>query len=218
MRRLGLAVAAAALLVAGCGGGPRVTETRDVAAFDRIVVSDDLDVSVVPGSGTQVRVYAGEDVMDRVRTRSEGGELRLDITDRGIVIGPDPLGDVRIEVAADTVRSLAIEGTGNVRLTGLSEDELELAVRGAGEIRASGRVDRLEATIQGAGDADLSELASRTARITVQGAADADLNVSDQLDVTVQGAGDVSYIGDPVVRSDIQGAGDLTRAGGRASP
>jgi len=48
MRRLVLATALL-VAIAGCGGGPRVTETREVAPFDRIEVSDDLEVEVVPG-------------------------------------------------------------------------------------------------------------------------------------------------------------------------
>lgn len=161
MRRLAL-LAVLGLAAAGCGGGPRVTETRQVAAFERIEVSDSLDVEVVPGSGTEVQVRAGEDVMDRVRTESAGGVLRLDLVDRGIVIGPDPLGDVRVQVDADTVRGLLIDGSGDVTLTGIDEDELRLEVEGAGEIAASGTVDRLTATIQGAGDATWSS--SRPAR------------------------------------------------------
>jgi Putative auto-transporter adhesin, head GIN domain len=209
--RLAAVVAVGALAVAGCGGGPRVSETRQVAPFDRIEVSDSLEVDVVPGTGSELRVRAGEDLMDRVRTESSGGVLRLDLVDRGIVIGPDPLGDVRILVGADSVHGLLIDGSGDVTLTDIDEEELDLEVHGAGEIEATGTVGDLTATIQGAGAANLSRLAARTARITVQGAGDADLNVSDELDVTVQGAGDVSYRGNPTVRSEIQGAGDISR-------
>jgi Putative auto-transporter adhesin, head GIN domain len=213
MRLLSAILLAGALLAVGCGGGPRVTVTRDVAPFDRIEVSDSLDVNVVPGSGDQVRVRAGRDVMDRVRTESSGGVLQLDIVDRGIVIGPDPLADVRIEVPADSLSGIEIAGSGDVDVRGIDEDRLELLVRGAGDVTASGTVDHLDATIEGAADAELDDLAARTATVTVEGAADADLRVSEELDVTVHGAGDVSYRGDPTVRSVVEGAGDLRQEG-----
>jgi hypothetical protein len=212
--RLAAAIALLALAVAGCGGGPRVTETREVAPFDRIEVVDSLDVEIVEGAGDEVRVHAGKDVMDRVRTDSAGGVLRLDVVDRGIVIGPDPLGDVRVEIAASSVAGIVIDGSGDVTLDGLQSDALDLSVKGAGELDATGSVDRLTATIRGAGDANLGRLSVRIAEVTVQGAGEAHLDVSERLDVVVNGAGDVTYRGNPRVRSDIEGAGNLRHEGG----
>ena len=199
------------LLMAGCGGGERTVETRQVAPYDRIEVSESMDVQVVPGDGREVRVAAGEHVIDRVVTESSGGVLKIDIRDRGIVIGPDPLNDVAVQVPASDLAAVVVEGSGDVTLEGLDQEAIELRVQGAGDVEASGTVDRLTAEIQGAGDARLSQLSARTARVVVQGAADAELNVSEELDVTVQGAADVSYTGNPRVRSDIEGAGDISR-------
>jgi Putative auto-transporter adhesin, head GIN domain len=202
-----------ALVLLGCGGGDRITQTREVAPFDRLDIEDGVDVKVVPGDAREVRVYAGEDVIDRVHTESSDGVLHVDIRDRGIVIGDDPLGDARVEVSASALRSVSIGGTSDVKLTDVDVEELELDVEGAGDIDASGTVDRLSATIEGAGNANLSNLAVRTAVVVVEGAGDADLNVSDSLDVTIEGAADVTYRGDPQIRSDIEGAGDLRRDG-----
>ncbi len=204
----------ALLLVAGCGGGERVVETREVAAFDRLEVSDSIDVRVVPGDGREVRVRAGEKVLDRVSTESSGGVLHLDVHDRGIVIGPDPLGDVSIEVAASALQGVTVSGSSDVTLADLEGDALELEVDGDADVEASGSVERLTATIDGAGDANLAGLAVRSARVDVNGAGEAELNVSEELDVTIDGAGDVTYRGDPRIRSDVEGAGELSRAGG----
>jgi Putative auto-transporter adhesin, head GIN domain len=202
---------AALVLVAGCGGGDRITETRAVAPFERLEIADSVDVQVVPGDGSEVRVAAGENVIDRVVTTSSGGVLTIDIRDRGIVIGSDPLDDVEVQVPVSDLTAVDIAGSGDVTLEGLDQDALEIRVQGAGEVEAGGRVDELTASIQGAGDARLLRLSTRNARVVVQGAGDAELNVSDELDVTIQGAADVSYTGDPTVRSDIEGAGDLNR-------
>ena len=211
--RLAIAIALVALLLAGCGGGDRVTETREVAAFDRLEVADDVDVEVVPGDGREVRVFGGEDVLDRVETTSRDGLLRIDVRDRGIVIGPDPLGDVRVQVPSSTLGAVKIGGSGDVELTGIDVPAIEIEIEGTGGVSAAGTADRLDATIQGAGDADLSQLAVRTATVLVQGAGQARLDVSDSLDVKVQGAADVVYRGSPEVTQDIQGAGDVRREG-----
>jgi hypothetical protein len=207
MRRLAPLIAL--LILAGCGGGERITETREVAPFSRLEVTESVDVRVVPGDGRQVQVHAGENVIDRVLTESSGGVLTIDIRDRGIVIGSDPLGDVEVQVEASALDGVDVHGAGDVVLDGIEADEFEIGLHGAGEIDASGTVDRLTVTIEGAGDADLLDLQARIARIEVQGAGDAQVNVSDELDVSVQGAADVAYTGDPEVRSDIEGAGDV---------
>jgi hypothetical protein len=206
-----LALALAVLTVAGCGGGDRIIETREVAPFERLEVEDDVDVQVVPGDGREVQVYAGEDVIDRVHTDSSGGVLHIDIRDRGIVIGDDPLGDARVRVSASVLRSVSLGGSSDIDLRDLDVQELELDIDGAGDLDASGTADRLIATFDGAADANLSNLAVRTADVVVQGAADADLNVSDELDVRIEGAGDVTYRGDPEIRSTVEGAGDIRR-------
>lgn len=205
------ACATLVLLAAGCGGGERVVQSREVAPFDRIVVGGGLDVEIAPGPAA-VRVRAGEDVLDRVTTRSAGGELRLEVRDRGVVIGPDPLGDARARVTVPALSALVIDGSGEAVLRGVDEDAIELEIRGTGRITASGTVDRLTARIRGAGDADLADLRAREATVLVQGAGDADIAVRERLDVTVQGAADVTYAGDPEVSSEIQGAGDIQRA------
>jgi hypothetical protein len=215
MRLLALPLVGAllALAAAGCGGGPRVTQTREVAAFDRLEITDSVDVEVTPGDSRAVVVTAGEDVIDHVHTESSGGVLRIDIVDRGIVIGPDPFDDARVKVSAGALDGVRVDGSGDVRLSGLDRDALELEIDGAGDIEATGTVGNLIATIQGAGDANLSGLEARIARVTVEGAGDAQLNVTDTLDVAVRGAGDVSYRGDPSVRSSVEGAGDLRHEG-----
>jgi hypothetical protein len=204
-----LATIAALLAFAGCGGGDRVTETREVAQYDRIEIADNVDVDVVPGDGREVRVYGGEDVLDRVETSSSNRVLRIDIHDRGIVIGPDPLGDVRVEVAASNLDSVQVESSADVDLGEIALPELTIEIEGTGEVDARGNADRLTARIRGAGDANLADLSVRTASVIVQGAGEAHVNVSERLDVRVQGAADVIYRGDPVVTKQIDGAGEV---------
>jgi putative autotransporter adhesin-like protein len=200
------------LVVAGCGGGPTVTQNRSVEPYTGLEVDGEIDVEVVPGDAAEVVVTGGEEVIDRVKTETVDGVLEIRIEDRGIVIGPDPFDDVRVQVPAAPLDRISVKGAGDLRLEGLDADELTIEVEGAGDIEAAGTVDTLVATITGAGDANLSELEARTARVTVEGAGDADLNVSEELDVVVEGAGDVTYRGNPTVRQRVEGAGEVSPA------
>jgi len=198
-----------ALAAAGCGGGPLVSQTREVAPFERIEVDSSVNVEVVPGGSRDVVVSAGENVIDRVSTDSHDGVLHVSIRDHGIVIGPDPYDDARVQVSADTLRGLRVVGSSDLRIGRVETDELTVEVDGSGDIEAAGTVGNLIATIQGSGDADLSDLEARTARVSVEGSGDAQVNVSDQLDVTVQGSGDVSYRGRPRVSQNVAGSGEV---------
>jgi Putative auto-transporter adhesin, head GIN domain len=201
-----------AILVAGCGGGTPTTQTRSVGSFDRLEVDGDINVDVVPGDGGDIEVTAGEKVIDRVVTEASGGVLHVRIRDRGIVIGPDPFHDVRVQVAAASLDGIRVEGSSDLKLGRIDRDELSIEVNGSGDIEASGTVGNLIATIEGAGDAHLFDLEAKTATVTVQGAGDAELNVTDKLDITVQGAGDIRYRGNPSIRQTVEGAGDIRPA------
>jgi hypothetical protein len=198
-----------ALAVAGCGGGPTVTQTRDLAPFTAIDVNSGVNIDIVPGNTRDVVVTGGKDVIDRVRTVVEDGRLEVSIKDHGLVIGPDPFDDVRVEVAAGVLDTIRVQGSGDLDLGRVDREKLTIVVQGGADIDASGTVDDLTLEIEGAGDADLGELEARTARVQVEGAGDADLNVTDELDVSVEGAGDVSYRGNPRVRQRVEGAGEV---------
>jgi hypothetical protein len=212
MRLLIVLVVACGLLAAGCGGGPRTTQTRNVGDFDHINVNGDIDVDVVPGPSGTVKVTAGEKVIDRVVTQTDHGELNVRIRDRGIVIGSDPFKDVHVDVSSDSLDTIRVTGSSDLRLGRIDSDEFTVAVNGSGDIEASGKVDNLIAMIQGAGDAHLFDLEARTATVSVQGAGDAEVNVTDRLDVSVEGAGDVRYRGRPAVHQTVEGAGDIRPA------
>jgi hypothetical protein len=203
----------AALAVAGCGAGRRTTETRVVAPFDRIQVDGSINVDVVPGDADKVLVTAGEHVLDHVETSSSDGVLHLSIRDRGIVIGPDPYDDARVQVSSAALQGVRVEGSSDLGLGRIDARELSIEIEGSGGVEANGTVGNLIASIQGSGDADLRELAARTATVSIEGSGDAKVNVKDQLDVSVQGSGDVSYRGNPRVSEHVSGSGDVHAEG-----
>jgi hypothetical protein len=81
-----------------------------------------------------------------------------------------PLG-FRVEVTLPNVASLRISGAGNVTYQDINQDELSLDVSGAGTIEVTGKVNRLEADVSGAGDIAAYLLSATHGRLRVSGAA-----------------------------------------------
>jgi hypothetical protein len=205
-----LAFAAA---LSGCGSsGPKVAQTRTVAAFDRIEVDGSSDVDVRTGPRSALRLTAGSKVINHVDTEVQDGTLKITTDWHGFHFGPD-FGGTRVRVTVPSLRGVTIRGSSGVDLHGLAGPSLALRIQGSGDVTASGRVDSLDAEIAGSGDVRLADLAARTAQVRVRGSGDSDLNVSDSLDVGVAGSGDVTYRGHPTVRSNMAGSGDLRRSG-----
>jgi putative autotransporter adhesin-like protein len=207
MRRLALLLPVALLI--GCGGGPKVTETRDVGAYSDLAVSSGIDVDVVPGNGKSVEVTGGKDVIDRVRTTVNDGVLQIAIKDHGIVIGHDPFDDVRVTVPVGALDTVGVTGPGDVDLGRIDRDTLTVNVEGPSDVKAAGTVDALTVNLEGSGDANLADLQARTAEVNLTGAGDAEVSVSDELDVEIDGAGDVIYHGKPTIRQRVEGAGEV---------
>jgi Putative auto-transporter adhesin, head GIN domain len=100
------------------------------------------------------------------------------------------------------------------RLRGDASDSgLALRHDGAGEVIANGRVDNLVATLAGAGELRLADLAAERATVHVSGVGKAEVNATDELDATVSGVGSIEYRGHPTVDRHISGLGDVRPAG-----
>jgi len=203
--------AVAAFAVAGCSvgedDGPRTTQTRDVAEFTRIDNRDSVDVRLHVGDSQRVRVWAGEKVIDDVRTEVRDGTLELTFDHDGWGGG-----DVVVEASVPELTGIEVSGSGDIDAAGIDADAFELTSDGSADIALQGAAGRLAVELDGSGDADLGDLTAREARVAVSGSGDADVRADERLDVAVDGSGDVRYHGDPALTQHVDGSGDLSRA------
>jgi Putative auto-transporter adhesin, head GIN domain len=210
------ALVAAALAAGGCDSGPPVSQTRNVGtSYTRLQVDGSLNLSVQllnrPDPG--VRITAGQKAIGRIKTEVHGGTLKISTKSRGLTIGPDPLGDVTVNLGVSALSGLIVEGSASVQLSGLSAKSFELRVDGSGDIVARGRVDDLVMEVDGSADTDLSDLATGHADVRTDGSGKTDLRVAESLELVMEGSGDVTYRGRPTVSSRQEGSGDLMQVG-----
>jgi putative autotransporter adhesin-like protein len=209
MQRSLLLLPLAALALAGCeigDDGPRTAQTRTVADFARIENPSSVDLRVTVGEPQRLRVRAGENVIDDVRTEVRDATLLLDFDHSGF--GGD---DVVVEASVPKLTAIEASGSGDIDADGIDADAFELRSDGSADIALAGTVGRLTLELDGSGDADLEHLAAQAARVDVSGSGDAEVRAVERLDVDVDGSGDVRYHGDPALTQYVDGSGELQR-------
>jgi hypothetical protein len=176
-----------ALPLAACGDdGPRTSQTRDVAAFTKVVNDTSVDGTVHVGAPERVEVRAGENVIDDVRTEVSGGALRIDFEHSGW--GGN---DVEVEAWTPSLDGIESDGSGDVEAEGVAAQAFTVSTDGSGDVHASGTADTLEVVSDGSGDAQLGGLEAKRATVRSSGSGDVDVRGAKALDVTEDGSGDV---------------------------
>src|ERR687896_1124252 len=173
----------AALALTACDDGPTTTQARDVADFTRIDNRDSVDVRLRVGEPQRVRVRAGENVIDDVRTEVRDGTLVLTFDHSGF--GGD---DVVVEASVPELTAIEASGSGDIDADGIDAKAFELRSDGSADIALAGTVGRLMVDLDGSGDADLEHLAARDARVDVSGSGDAEVRAGERLGVEGDGS------------------------------
>ena len=215
------------------GTADLVREKREVESFDKISLKGIGKVIIRQGEEESLEVEARDDMLPSIVTKVEDGKLVISYkTDwsRQVVI---PIKPIRFRVTMRAVKlleilgagiieannietdtlNLTIKSAGTIRVKALAAEALAVAISGAGSIKLSGKVDRQEVTISGAGGHLAGKLESGSCTVTVNGAGGATVWARDTLDVSISGLGGVRYYGDPKVTKEISGLGGVKRMG-----
>lgn len=206
----GLLLVLPILVLAGCGGGATVEQRRELPTFNRVSVTNEMDVTIRRGSRPSALVRAGENVLDDVHTDVHDRTLRVKGRGDAIVIGTDPVDDAHVTLTVPRLRSITVNGSADLDLGDVSGETFTVRMLGSGEVKATGRVRRLHVNISGSAAASLKELDADRIEVDVSGSGDVELGRSKNLDATVTGSGDITYRGDPELQSKVSGAGKIT--------
>jgi hypothetical protein len=190
------------------GSGVPATQVRDVAAFGGVDLAGSNDVTIHVGGKQSVVVTADDNLVDRVTTRVEGGELVIGTTS-GSFTTKSPM---KVEVTVPALHALTLSGSGTVVADGIDTKSMTVALPGSGLMRLTGTANALDVDHSGSGDAQLGGLVASDVHAVLGGSGRIVVNATKSLDATVSGSGAIFYRGDPSqVTTSVTGSGAVLR-------
>jgi hypothetical protein len=185
--------------------GTMVTQTRTVAAFERVNLTGSSDVMIQIGPTQSVTVTADENIAPRITTETKDGVL---------VIGSKgnywTKKSVRVVITVPSLKAIRLSGSGNIDAKGIASSDFGVDIIGSGNVSAMGKTQRLSVSISGSGDAKLSELIASEAMASVSGSGGVSVHATDALSAKISGSGDIRYAGNPKkIDKSISGSGDI---------
>lgn len=187
------------------GNGVAKSETRRVEPFDEVLIECAAVVEIAIGKPRAMKVTCDENLLPLVQTHVRDGRL---VIQAGRSIRDYHL---RIEITAEDIRRLELNGAGVVELTGVDNERLEVDLSGAAQVTVGGRTGRFKLTLDGIGSLTAGALAAREVEVRISGIGSAEVHALEKLDVSISGGGTVSYRGEPEITRNISGLGRLRR-------
>ncbi|MBK7877336.1 MAG: DUF2807 domain-containing protein [Planctomycetes bacterium] len=186
---------------------PTRTEVRATADFHALELHGSGRVEVRVGEAQSVVVTAEEALLPFLKTEVRDGTLVLDRAPGA----PSTRRTVQYTVTVPKLDAAALLGSGDVRVSNAQGPSFRAAISGSGNLSASGSADELVVELDGSGDAHLSQLAAKNAKVRLAGSGDVHVAPIEALDVQLTGSGDVHYRGSPRVVQSVHGSGDVRR-------
>jgi hypothetical protein len=159
-------------------------------------------VRYVPNGPARIVITGPDEALERVRVGQ--GRVRW-CEDCHAIKG------LEVTVSGVTLHNVALNGADvTIHLGRLDQDRLNLALAGTGEIDASGRVDRLSASIAGSGNIRMDDAKVERASINIAGSGDVAVSPREEASVHVAGSGRVRMTAMPAQLSQsITGSGGV---------
>ena len=125
---------------------------RDIASFDKVKVSDDLNVVFKKSDKESITIVANGIGYDKIVTESSGRELNIKVK-----TGVFKQSDVQIEVEYVKLRSIEASNKADIKFLGkLTGDELSLKSTGNAVINVEVEISALKASLSNGGRIEIS--------------------------------------------------------------
>jgi hypothetical protein len=191
-------------------------ETRNVDTFTKISFRTSGKVYVRQGSPQKVQIEGTSEMLDKIKTRVEGGKL---------IIGPESdrwfnwnwKDDSRVTVyiTVKDIEALSVSGSGDlIAETKIVSNRLDLNVSGSGSIKAEIDAGSVKADVSGSGNMDLfGKCSSFKSDISGSGDITLSANISNEAEFDISGSGKAVASGTAkYMKADITGSGRIRAA------
>jgi hypothetical protein len=214
------AITAAILIVSiallAVPAGAQIQQVRDLAGFDAVDVSSNIDLALQQGSEFYVEITDPNGEPEKILTEIQGRTLtirrqRESLFQFGWADSP------RVSITLPKLTSLKASGGSDVNTQGrIAGDRLEIVSSGGSDIRIDVEVDELmlrtsggsdltlmgsartvDAQSGGGSDISASRFQAVEATLRSSGGADIAITVRDRLTANASGGSDIVYSGDP---------------------
>jgi hypothetical protein len=187
------------------GSGVSVTQVRTLPSFTAVDLAGAAHVTVRAGQEQVVEVRADDNLVERIRTEVVSGSFLIATPGTFRAVSP-----MTVDVAVPELEAVTLSGSGAIRIDGVDAPQFHVQLRGAGALAVAGKVERLEATLAGTGDAQLQDLVARDVVATVSGTGRLEVHATRSLDASVPGTGAIFYTGNPSdVKESVTGTGTI---------
>jgi len=206
--------------------GDMTTEDRTVGAFTALEVDGSMDVYITQDSTYEVRVEAGDRLMQYIETEVSGSKLRVFEESNRVVrnrvvrvyvsasyldrVDLDGSGDISGDDLNGNDVVIELDGSGDIELEYITSNSIEAKLDGSGNIELTGNTTTYDAHLKGSGDLDGRFLNATDAEVFLDGSGDLKVKCSNSLDASLYGSGNIYYWGSPTtVNTQVTGSGDI---------
>jgi hypothetical protein len=188
------------------GSGRIQTQERTVEPCRGVQIVGSAKVFLRQDAQQSIRVEADDNIIDRVVTRYENGNLVV-----GLEEGSYAETTVDVYVSLAEIENVEIIGAGDITSrNSLQCGVIRCHISGAGNISLDGTADAQTVVIDGAGNVSNFGLITARTSAVINGTGECDVTATQHFDGVINGVGSIVYDGHPAeVQSSVNGIGRI---------
>jgi hypothetical protein len=197
------------------GSGHVVTETRTVTGVERVMLSNQGDLTILIGPEVSLLIEAEDNLVPYIETNVRTGTLEISTQDGVDIRNTKP---IQYTLTVNELKGLTISSSGNIgagsvttgsfkiqvsssgnTLIGeLNADSLEVNISSSGVVNINGgQVADLQVKISSSGDLKMEDVEVQNADIDISSSGSAYIWVTGALGGRISSSGNIYYAGDP---------------------